>query len=330
MIRVTRGGVAAGALREGPSMIRLRSVSAVAAAVVAMSGLVSPVATVALASGPVEAACADGHAGEVAAARLADGTRTGQDDHRGVSEAEAAAIAQRTQQILRQKGGRPPQDVTIPTFVHVMTSATGEGDVTNEQIEAQIAVLNRTFAGRESRFAADTSFTFELVGTERYTDDRWHHDRQSRGYRAATRVGGAETLNIWLVDFVYLGVATFPWDYEKDPAVDGVRVHWGSLPGGPLTYYNEGKTATHEVGHWLGLFHTFQGGCKGEGDYVDDTPAQGTPSYECPIGKDSCAELEGLDAVTNYMDYSDDSCYDRFTPGQSTKMTEDWAAYRAS
>lgn len=311
-------------------MIRLRSVSAAAAAVVAMSGLVSPVATVALASGPVEAACADGHAGEVASARMADGTRTGQDDHRGVSEAEAEAIEQRTRQILSQKGGRPPQDVTVPTFVHVMTSATGEGDVTDEQIEAQIAVLNRTFAGRESRFAADTSFTFELVGTERYTDDRWHRDKQSRGYRAATRVGGAETLNIWLVDFVYLGVATFPWDYEKDPTVDGVRVHWGSLPGGPLNYYNEGKTATHEVGHWLGLFHTFQGGCKGEGDYVDDTPAQGTPSYECPIGKDSCAELEGLDAVTNYMDYSDDSCYDRFTPGQSTKMTEDWAAYRAS
>ena len=63
---------------------------------------------------------------------------------------------------------------------------------------------------------------------------------------------------------------------------------------------------------------------------VADTPAQGTPSYECPIGKDSCPELEGEDAVTNYMDYSYDSCYDRFTPGQSTKMTDDWTAWRAA
>jgi hypothetical protein len=330
MIRVTRGSVAAGALREGPSMIRLRSVFAAAAAVVAMSGLVSPVATVALASGTPEEQCVGGHAGEVASARMADGTRTGDADHRAVSEAEAEAIEQRTQQILREQGGRPAQDVVVPTFVHVMTSATGEGDVTDEQIAAQVAVLNRTFSGRESRFAADTGFTFELAGIERYADDRWHRDKQSRGYRADTRVGGPETLNIWLVDFTLLGIATFPWDYEKDPTVDGVRVNWGSLPGGPLNYYNEGKTATHEVGHWLGLFHTFQGGCKGEGDYVEDTPAQGTPSYECPIGKDSCTELEGLDAVTNYMDYSDDSCYDRFTAGQSAKMTDDWTAYRAS
>jgi len=329
MIPVTRGSDAAGALREGPPMLRLRSVSAAAAVVVAMSGLVSPVATVALASGGAGEVCADEHAGEVASARMADGSRTGDLDHREVSAAEAAAIEQRTHQILRQKGGRPAQDVVVPTVVHVMTSATGEGDVTDEQVAAQIAVLNRTFSGGESRFATDTSFTFELIGTERYQDDRWHHDRQSRGYRAGTRVGGAETLNIWLVDFVYLGIATFPWDYEKDPTIDGVRVHYGTLPGGPLKYYNEGKTATHEVGHWLGLYHTFQGGCRGDGDFVEDTPAQGAPSYGCPIGNDTCAELEGLDAVTNYMDYSDDSCYDRFSAGQSTKMADDWAAYRA-
>lgn len=331
MIPVTHGSVAVGALVKDGLMLRLRSVSAAAAAaaaVVAMSGLVSPVATVALASGTPEQLCA-GEDGQVASARMADGSQGGT-DHRDISEAESAEIEQRTQQILRQKGERPAQDVVVPTFVHVMTGAAGEGDVTDEQIAAQIAVLNETFSGGESRFAADTSFTFELVGTKRYPDDRWHNDRQSRGYRSATRVGGADTLNIWLVDFAYLGMATFPWDYEKDPAVDGVRVHYGSLPGGPLKYYNEGKTATHEVGHWLGLYHTFQGGCRGEGDYVADTPAQGTPSYGCPAGKDSCAELEGLDAITNYMDYSDDSCYDRFTAGQSSRMADDWAAYRAA
>ncbi len=314
-------------------MLRLRTVSAAAAAVVAMSGLVSPVATVALASGTPEEVCVDEHAGEVASARMADGSRTGALDHRAISESEAAAIEQATEQRLSEKGRTRGESVVVPTFVHVMRGKDGEGDVTDKQIRDQIAVLNRTFAGTESPYAAKSGFTFELIGTEYYNDDRWHNDRQSRGYRAETRVGGPETLNIWLVDFVYLGIATFPWDYEKDPAVDGVRVHWGSLPGGPLKYYNLGKTATHEVGHWLGLFHTFQGGCSDDpdngGDRVADTPAQGTPSYECPIGKDSCAELEGLDAVTNYMDYSDDSCYDRFTPGQSARMAREWTAWRA-
>jgi hypothetical protein len=308
-------------------MLRLRTVSAAAAAVVAMSGLVSPVATVALASGPPAELCVDEHAGEVASARMADGSRTGEVDHREISETEAAAIEQRTQQILSQKGGRPAEDVVVPTFVHVMTSSTGAGDVTDEQIEAQIAVLNRTFSGGESRFAADTTFTFDLVGTQRYTDDRWHKDRQSRGYRATTRVGGAETLNIWLVDFVYLGVATFPWDYQKDPTVDGVRVHWGSLPGGPLKYYNEGKTATHEVGHWLGLYHTFQGGCSEPGDRVADTPAEASPAYYCPTGRDTC-EGGGVDPIDNFMDYTQDSCMTEFTPGQATRMQQTWDGFR--
>lgn len=302
-------------------MTRLRSVTAVVAALVATSGVVTPLTTVAAA--PSEQ-CADG----TASARMADGSQGGA-DHRDITEAEAAEIERRTAQILREKGGRQTQEVVIPTYVHVMAGTDGHGDVTDEQIKAQIAVLNRTYSGSESRFAADTTFTFELAGVTRYADDRWHRDRQSRGYRSATRVGGPETLNIWLVDFVYLGIATFPWDYERDPAVDGVRVHWGTLPGGPVKYYNEGKTATHEVGHWLGLFHTFQGGCRGEGDFVADTPAQGAPSYGCPIGNDTCAELEGLDAVTNYMDYSDDACYDRFTPDQSARMAAEWTAWRA-
>lgn len=314
-------------------MLRLRSVSAAAAAVVAMSGLVSPVATVALASGTAEELCVDEHAGEVASARMADGSRSGALDHREVSAAEAAAIERETEQRLNARGRTRGESVVVPTFVHVMIGKDGEGDVTDKQIRDQMAVLNQTFAGTESPYAAKSGFSFELIGVKRYPDDRWHHDRQSRGYRAETRVGGPETLNIWLVDFVYLGIATFPWDYEKDPTVDGVRVHWGSLPGGPLKYYNLGKTATHEVGHWLGLYHVFQGGCSGEGDtagdFVADTPAQGTPSYECPIGKDSC-EGGGLDSVTNYMDYSDDSCYDRFTSEQSMRMAEEWTAWRAA
>jgi hypothetical protein len=302
-------------------MLRLRSVSAAAAAAfVALSGLVGPVATVSLASGTPEELCVDEHAGEMTSARVAGGSAA--PDHREVSEAEAEAIEQRTRQLVQQKG-RPTGDVVIPTYVHVMASSTGEGDVTDKQIRDQIAVLNKTYGGGESREAADTRYSFELVSTDRYYNDLWHVDRQSNVYRSQTRLGGADALNIWLVDFAYLGIATFPWDYEKQPSIDGIRVHWDSLPGGSINNYNLGETATHEAGHWLGLYHVFQGGCRGDGDQVDDTPAQSVATLGCPEGQDSCPS-EGEDSVHNYMDYSYDSCYNQFSPGQSLRMDDNW------
>jgi hypothetical protein len=251
-------------------------------------------------------------------------------DHRDVSAAEMRAIEARTAKILAAKGA-PKQGLasaTVPVYFHVMRDAAGNGDVTDQQISQQMAVLNETFGGRESSQASNTGFTFTLSGTFRYNNNLWHKDKQSASYRKQTRKGGSNALNVWLVDFSYLGIATFPWDYSRNPGVDGIRVHFDSLPGGSIANYNLGETATHEAGHWFGLYHTFQGGCTTTNDQVADTPAQSSPTNGCPVGRDSCS-LPGLDPIHNYMDYSYDSCYNQFTAGQSARISGMWTAYRA-
>ena len=281
-----------------------------------------------------ESACVEGEGS--AAAR---GGGWNGEDHRGVSAAEQARIEKQTRRILAAKGkpggGGPGggsgtgSAAQIPVYVHEMLDTAGNGDVTATQIDDQIAVLNKTFGGVESGTASNTGFTFVLAGTDTYRNDTWHADGDSTAYRAETRVGGKNALNIWLVDFGYLGIATFPWDYAVNPTIDGIRVHFASLPGGSIANYSDGETATHEAGHWLGLYHTFQGGCFAPGDEVSDTPAQRSPTSGCPEGRDTCKRESGPDPIHNYMDYSYDSCYDQFTPGQTVKMQSNYTAYRA-
>jgi hypothetical protein len=307
----------------------LRSAVLISAAAMALAGTTVPAHAVSPASDR-GTSCFDPH--DVGAgARGGDNFRD--TDHRDISAKEQRAIEQRSKAILDKKGTSPSaaaaafSGASIPVYVHVMRDSKGGGDVTDSQINQQINVLNRTYAGQESSSASNTGFTFTLAGIDRFNNSQWHADRQSASYRSQTHQGGANALNIWLVDFSYLGIATFPWDYSRQGAIDGIRVHYNSLPGGGIANYNLGETATHEAGHWLGLYHTFQGGCTSTNDEVTDTPAQSSATNGCPAGRDSCS-LPGLDPIHNYMDYSYDSCYDQFTAGQSSRAASMWTAYR--
>jgi hypothetical protein len=306
------------------------AVAALGSAALAVTGLQSPAAAVVTAGDEVCLTPAQDAPGS-AVARAAGGTVDRALDHAPVSAVEQARIATRTERLLAGgRGSAATQTITIPVRVHVMRADDGvTGDVTDEQIADQIAVLNATYGGDEDEAAANTGFRFVLKSTDRYDNSQWHEDLQSRKYRAETRLGTKRALNVWLVEFDYLGIATFPWALERNGAVDGVRVHFDSLPGGSLAQYNLGKTATHEVGHWLGLYHTFQGGCAKPGDEVKDTPAQALPTEGCPPKADTCPGKPGLDPIHNYMDYSYDSCYSQFTADQKSRMRQLWRAYRA-
>lgn len=249
-------------------------------------------------------------------------------DHPPVSAEERAAIDARTEERLRGRRvpGQDFRGAVIPVHVHELIAMDGTGDLPDEQITQQIAVLNDTFAGRESKESTHAGFRFRLVGVTEYRNDSWHRGGATYAARTAMRQGGSETLNIWTADLPWLlGFATLPWGGAGD---DGIVVDFESLPGGALTNYGLGETATHEVGHWLGLWHTFDFGCSELGDSVDDTPAEAVPAYGCEAGRDTCS-APGLDPVHNYMDYGTDLCMDRFTKGQAQRMRDMWLAYRA-
>ena len=226
-------------------------------------------------------------------------------------------------------GGGTPTARDIPVVFHIIARSDGSGAATNAMINAQLSVLNDAFDGKDQNAGFATGFTFtEAAGSRSqvWENDAWFNatsgSTAEREMKAALRVGGPETLNFYLTNAGgnLLGWATFPTSYTSNPSYDGVVVLTESLPGGSAVPYNLGDTGTHEVGHWLGLYHTFQGGCNGNGDFVDDTATERSPAYGCPTGRDSCRRGGGDDPIFNFMDYTDDACMNQFTAGQADRM----------
>lgn len=234
----------------------------------------------------------------------------------------------------------PNGSITIPVHFHVVYRSDGVGNIPESSLDAQIAAMNEHFSGLDTpayrASAANMSFRFVKASVNRTMNNTWYAAGPGSSAQAAMKnalhVGTADDLNFYTNSGGgYLGWATFPNEYGGAPLQDGVVCYWASLPGSNYAPYNEGDTGTHEVGHWLGLYHTFQGGCTASNDGVADTPAERGPTYGCPTRNlDTCKSKStpGLDPYENFMDYTDDPCMYKFSLGQADRADSMWATYR--
>lgn len=232
-------------------------------------------------------------------------------------------------------------DVVIETYFHIITSSGGYGVYSNSNLGLQMQVLNDAFAG--------SGFSFDYGGganVQTVANDKWHihnfgQSQANIDMWKELKVDGPNILNVYVLPELYdnggqiFGYANFPSNYAAYPLKDGIHTWTSSMTNGGFTDYEEGDTLVHMVGHWMGLWHTFQGGCLGIGDEVADTPSQLKPQWAtCNpdlVGNnepDSCPQEPGNDPIRNYMSSSYDICKNTFSALQRVRMQKQWGTYR--
>ena len=304
-----------------------------ATAAVALLGGGSAASVSAAAPSPGVAACTD-----ASGARIKQGAKAQEPALYPKNQAKAYGV-------LDDRPTLPAGSVDIPVVFHMVSdheNSTAEKARWLDMIDAQIQVLNDSYSGATAPDAADTPFRFSLSEVTWSVNSAWYtvvpnNGGVERDMKKSLYEGDARTLNVYAgnIGAGLLGWAYFPKEYNDGrDIIDGVVMLDESMPGGvdPDTgepwKYGLGDTLTHEVGHWLMLEHTFAHGCAASGDWVTDTAPEAMPQFDCPVGADTCA-APGLDPIHNFMDYTQDSCMNMFTPGQADRMSDAWLQFRA-
>ncbi len=272
--------------------------------------------------------------------------------------ANMRALNQRIQEVFALSGGENAKEyplVTIPIFVHVLFSPAHDGrpdagKIALEQIQSQIPVLNGDYHSKpanrsqpnvparfRNRFASP-NIEFSLspndvvwIPTSKASFTTTADDAKSKKTGGDDGRDPTKYLNIWIVPILLdgngnqiLGYSSWP---SEPAATDGVVIanQMFGTTGTAAAPFNLGRTASHEIGHWLNLHHLWGDGndnqsCTGS-DLADDTPVQSGPNFKCPSGvKISCKNRPDGDMYVNYMDYTDDSCMSMFSKDQVIRM----------
>lgn len=250
----------------------------------------------------------------------------------------------------------------IPVVFHIIHEY-GPENISKEQILDQLRVINEDFRrmnadANKTRtvfqgVAADSEIEFYMArrdpsgnctdGIVRVASPLTNDARDN--VKAVSYWPSDRYLNIWVVKTIQnsvddpgvitLGYAQFPWDRSSRPTTDGIvlRADYTGSIGTAANKNNGGRTATHEIGHWLGLFHTFQGGCfpPSWGEQIGDTPPVANSNSGCSHSMNSCTNdnPDLPDQVENYMDYSNGTCQNMFTLGQKARMHSMLTSYRS-
>lgn len=219
-----------------------------------------------------------------------------------------------------------PSSITVDVHFHISSTKEHEDLITDAIVNAQWNVLHRSFAKHDINLVLNSTdrVVDDIIGKSFLVyeglDKGWvkYKDEENSFYKS-TRRGGYDALNLYFFSDYSpgaTGYCSWPTVIAQDDdlkfAQDSCQVSGLTMPGitpeqGAFEEWNLGHIAVHEAGHWFGLNHTFSGGCSEPGDFVDDTPAQLTQIYGCPIGSDSCPDKPGLDPIHNFMGYTQDN-----------------------
>jgi hypothetical protein len=239
----------------------------------------------------------------------------------------------------------PGSTITLQVVFHVLRTNGGGADVSDALIQSQVDILNEdylaltgtngengTYAAVQFELATEDPLGNPTTGITRHNNTTWYND--SGNYWATTEWDPTRYINVYTNSAGgFLGyVPALPQSGTAGTSGDRIVILYSSCgrnaPIGPP--YNQGRTLTHEMGHFLGLYHTFQGGCASvaacynNGDYICDTNAESSPVFGCPGSSSSCSTPN---PYHNYMDYSDDLCMEEFTPEQVNRLRctiENW------